>query len=47
MGLEDTAEMTQNGAEENKNGMGTSQDPTAVGFMDLLKELGADKLFEE
>ncbi len=47
LGLEDTAELSPDEAEEDVGGENWSQDPAAVRFVNLLMELGADKLFEE
>lgn len=47
MGLEDTTELSQDKAEEDVDGVDMSQDPTAVRFVNILMELGADKLFKE
>ncbi len=47
LGLEDTAELSPDEAEEDVDGENWSQDPAAVRFVNLLMELGADKLFEE
>lgn len=47
MGLEDTTELGQNEAEEDMDRMDLSQDPVAVRFVNILMELGADKLFNE
>lgn len=47
VGLEDTTELSQDKAEEDVDGVDMSQDPTAVRFVNILMELGADKLFKE
>lgn len=47
MGLEDTNKRSQDKAEEDMDGVDMSQDPTAVRFVNILMELGADKLFKE
>lgn len=47
VGLEDTTELGQNEAEEDMDRMDLSQDPVAVRFVNILMELGADKLFNE
>lgn len=47
VGLEDTTELSQDDAEDHMDGTDISQDPAAVRFVNLLMELGADKLFKE
>ncbi|XP_041852471.1 EF-hand calcium-binding domain-containing protein 4A [Melanotaenia boesemani] len=47
MGLEETTELSLDEAEEDEDEMDWSQDPTAVRFLNILKELGADKLFKD
>lgn len=47
MGLEDTTELSQNEAEEDMDQVELSQDPVAVRFVNIVMELGADKLFNE
>nr|XP_046251386.1 EF-hand calcium-binding domain-containing protein 4A isoform X2 [Scatophagus argus] len=47
MGPEDTTELSQDEAEEDMDGLDMSQDPTAVRFVNILMELGADKLFKD
>ncbi|XP_053175499.1 EF-hand calcium-binding domain-containing protein 4A [Scomber japonicus] len=45
VGLEDTTEQIQDEAEEDTEQVDWSQDPAAVRFVNILMELGADKLF--
>ncbi|XP_073329004.1 EF-hand calcium-binding domain-containing protein 4A [Pagrus major] len=47
VGLEDTTELSQDEAEEDMDGVDWSQDPAAVRFVNILMELGADKLFKD
>lgn len=47
VGLEDTNKRSRDKAEEDMDGVDMSQDPTAVRFVNILMELGADKLFKE
>lgn len=47
MGLEETTELHPEQAEEGGGVEDCSQDPTAVRFVNILMELGADKLFKE
>lgn len=47
MGLEDTTELSQDEAEEDADQVDWTQDPPAVRFVNILMELGADKLFKE
>lgn len=47
MGLEDTAVLGADEAEEDGGEADCSQDPSAVTFVKILMELGADKLFKE
>lgn len=46
MGLEDSTEPSQNQSEDTDQ-MDCSQDTRAVRFVNILMELGADKLFKE
>ncbi|XP_024912359.1 EF-hand calcium-binding domain-containing protein 4A isoform X2 [Cynoglossus semilaevis] len=46
VGLEDSTELSQEEAEEATDKVEWSQDAAAAGFVDLLIELGADKLLE-
>ncbi|XP_071353767.1 EF-hand calcium-binding domain-containing protein 4A isoform X2 [Trachinotus anak] len=47
MGLEDTTELSQDEAEEDPDQVDLSQDEAAVRFVNVLMELGADKLFKD
>lgn len=47
MGLEDTADLSQNEADEDGNGPDLSDDPAAVRVVNVLMELGGDKLLKE
>ncbi|XP_035520202.1 EF-hand calcium-binding domain-containing protein 4A isoform X1 [Morone saxatilis] len=47
VGLEDTTELSQDEAEEDMDRTYWAQDPTAVRFVNILMELGADKLFKD
>ncbi|KAM4618234.1 EF-hand calcium-binding domain-containing protein 4A [Polymixia lowei] len=47
MRLEETAEQSQGGAEEDKDQIDWTQDPSAMKFLNMLMELGADKLFQD
>ncbi|XP_013887123.1 EF-hand calcium-binding domain-containing protein 4A isoform X2 [Austrofundulus limnaeus] len=47
MGLEETTELHPEEAEEGGGEVDCSQDPTAVRFVNILMELGADKLFKD
>lgn len=47
VGLEDTTELSQDEAEEDMDRVDWSQDPAAARFVNILMELGADKLFKE
>lgn len=47
VGLEDSTELSQEEAEEATDKVEWSQDAAAAGFVDLLIELGADKLLEK
>lgn len=47
VGLEDTTEQIQDEAEEDTEQVDWSQDPAAVRFVNILMELGADKLFSK
>lgn len=47
IGLEDTTELSQDEAEEDVDQMDWCQDATADRFVNILMELGADKLFKE
>ena len=46
MGLEDTTELSQDEVEEETDQEDWSQDAPAVRFVNILMELGADKLFK-
>lgn len=47
VGLEDTTELSQDEADEDMDQTDWSQDAAAVRFVNILLELGADKLFKE
>lgn len=47
MGLEDTAELSQNEADEEGNGLDLSEDPAVVRVVNVLMELGGEKLLKE
>lgn len=47
MGLEETTELHPEEAEEDGDEVDSSPDPTAVRFVNILMELGADKLLKE
>lgn len=47
LGLEDTADLSQNQPEEEVNGLDLSEDPTVVRVVNVLTELGGDKHFKE
>ncbi|XP_041794416.1 EF-hand calcium-binding domain-containing protein 4A [Chelmon rostratus] len=47
VGLEDTTELSQDEAEEDMDRVDWSQDPAAARFVNILMELGADKLFKD
>jgi len=47
MGPQETTELSLEEAEEDGGDVDWSQDPTAVRFISILMELGADKLFKE
>lgn len=47
VGLDDTTEQIQNEAEEDTDQVDWSQDPTAGRFVNILMDLGADKLFNK
>lgn len=47
LGLEDTADLSQNQPEEEVNGLDLSEDPTVVRVVNVLAELGGDKHFKE
>ncbi|XP_035813328.1 EF-hand calcium-binding domain-containing protein 4A [Amphiprion ocellaris] len=47
LGLEETTELSQDEADEDVDETDWSQDPTAVTFVNILMELGADKLFKD
>lgn len=47
MGLEDTAELSQDKTEDDMDGEDMSQDQAAVRFVNILLELDTDKLFKE
>ncbi|KAM9352497.1 EF-hand calcium-binding domain-containing protein 4A isoform 2-T2 [Symphorus nematophorus] len=47
VGLADTTELSQDEAEEDMDGLSSSQDLAADRFVNLLMELGADKLFKD
>lgn len=47
MGLDNTTELSPDEAEDEVDGTEMSQDPSAVRFVNILMELGADKLFKE
>lgn len=47
VGMEDTAELSQDEAEEDMDGVDMSQDPAVDRLVNILVELGADKLFNE
>ncbi|TNN00239.1 hypothetical protein fugu_011485 [Takifugu bimaculatus] len=47
VGLEDTADLSQNQPEEELNGLDLSEDPTVVRAVNVLTELGGDKHFKD
>ncbi|XP_043980661.1 EF-hand calcium-binding domain-containing protein 4A-like [Gambusia affinis] len=47
MGVDETAELSPDGSEAERNDVDWSQDPTAARFVNILMELGADKMFKE
>ncbi|XP_070828702.1 EF-hand calcium-binding domain-containing protein 4A [Chaetodon trifascialis] len=47
VGLEDTTELSQEEGEEDTDRVDWSQDPAVVRFVNILMELGADKLFKD
>ena len=47
VGLEDTADLSQTEPEEEGNGLDLSEDPTVVRVVNVLMELGGDKLLKE
>ncbi|XP_076589699.1 EF-hand calcium-binding domain-containing protein 4A [Chaetodon auriga] len=47
VGLEDTTELSQEEREEDTDRVDWSQDPAVVRFVNILMELGADKLFKD
>ncbi|XP_070686955.1 EF-hand calcium-binding domain-containing protein 4A isoform X2 [Pempheris klunzingeri] len=47
VGLEDMTELSQSEAEEDTDGVDLSQDSVAFRFVNILMELGADKLFND
>lgn len=47
MELDDTTELSQEEAEEDIDRLDWPQDPAEVRFVNILMELGADKLFKE
>lgn len=47
MGQEETDELSQDEAEDDVDEVDWSQDPTATRFVNIIMELGADKLFKE
>lgn len=47
IGLEDTTELSQDEAEEDVDQMDCCEDAAADRFVNILMELGADKLFKE
>ncbi|XP_029290429.1 EF-hand calcium-binding domain-containing protein 4A [Cottoperca gobio] len=47
VGLEDTTELSQDETEEDMDQVFWAQDPPAVRFVNILMELGADKLFKD
>ncbi|XP_011605876.2 EF-hand calcium-binding domain-containing protein 4A isoform X1 [Takifugu rubripes] len=47
VGLEDTADLSQNQPEEEVNGLDLSEDPTVVRVVNVLTELGGDKHFKD
>ncbi|XP_028286264.1 EF-hand calcium-binding domain-containing protein 4A [Parambassis ranga] len=47
VGLEVTDELSQDEAEDDADEVDWSQDPTAVRFVNIIMELGADKLFKD
>ncbi|XP_075326082.1 EF-hand calcium-binding domain-containing protein 4A isoform X1 [Odontesthes bonariensis] len=47
MGPQETTELSSEEAEEDEGDVDWSQDPTAVRFVSILMELGADKLFKD
>lgn len=47
MGLEDSVELSHEESKEDSDQVDWSQDAAAVRFVNLLVELGADKVFKE
>ncbi|XP_078139349.1 EF-hand calcium-binding domain-containing protein 4A isoform X2 [Centroberyx gerrardi] len=47
VGLEETTEQSPDEAEEDKDQVDWTQDPAAIRFVNILMELGADKLFKD
>ncbi|KAM4733597.1 EF-hand calcium-binding domain-containing protein 4A isoform 3-T4 [Anableps anableps] len=47
MGVDETSERSPDGAEAERDEVDWSQDPTAARFVNILMELGADKMFKE
>ncbi|XP_027888291.1 EF-hand calcium-binding domain-containing protein 4A isoform X2 [Xiphophorus couchianus] len=47
MGVDETAELSPDGSEAVRDDVDWSQDPTAARFVNILMELGADKMFKD
>ncbi|XP_014901711.1 EF-hand calcium-binding domain-containing protein 4A isoform X1 [Poecilia latipinna] len=47
MGVDETAELSPDGSEAERDDVDWSQDPTAARFVNILMELGADKMFKD
>ncbi|KAM4733596.1 EF-hand calcium-binding domain-containing protein 4A isoform 2-T3 [Anableps anableps] len=47
MGVDETSERSPDGAEAERDEVDWSQDPTAARFVNILMELGADKMFKD
>lgn len=47
MGLEETPEQSLEEAERDEDQVDWTQDPRGIRFVQILMELGADKLFKE
>ncbi|XP_008410369.1 EF-hand calcium-binding domain-containing protein 4A [Poecilia reticulata] len=47
MGVDETAELSPDGSEAQRDDVDWSQDPTAARFVNILMELGADKMFKD
>ncbi|XP_054895040.1 EF-hand calcium-binding domain-containing protein 4A isoform X1 [Poeciliopsis prolifica] len=47
MGVDETAELNPDGSEALRDDVDWSQDPTAARFVNILMELGADKMFKD